>query len=104
VVTHTLLGLKFPPPVADQLMPGIRNLRDSLTYQAIVEEGRIEGEARGRIAEARDTLFRLGEQRLGRADQQTRARVEAISDLVMLHDLEGRLLNVASWDELLASL
>jgi hypothetical protein len=27
--------------VVDQMMPGIRNMRDSLTYQAILEEGRL---------------------------------------------------------------
>jgi len=48
VVTFTLLGLRFPPELARQVLPGIRNMRESSTYQAILDEGRAEGEVRGR--------------------------------------------------------
>ena len=43
VGTYTLLGLRYPRDVADQLMPEIRSMRDSSTYMAIVEEGLAEG-------------------------------------------------------------
>ena len=43
IVTFTLLGLRSPPSVAEQLMPGIRNMRDSSTYQMILDKDRAEG-------------------------------------------------------------
>lgn len=95
VVTYTLLGLRYPPHVAEQFMPGIRTMRDSLTYQAILDEGRIE--------EARELLLELGERRFGPPDQRTRATRATLADHARLHALVGRLLDVASWDELLAS-
>lgn len=103
VVTYTLLGLRYPPAVADQLMPGIRNMRDSSTYMAIVEEGVVRGRAEGRVEEARELLLELGEQRFGSPDRRTRATLATITDHAQLHALVGRLLDVASWDELLAS-
>ena len=46
VATYTLLGLRYPPELAQQLMPEITKMRESSTYQAILEEGRVEGRAR----------------------------------------------------------
>jgi predicted transposase YdaD len=103
VVTYTLLGLQYPPTVADQLMPGIRNMRDSSTYMAIVEEGLVRGRVEGRVEEARELLLTLGEQRFGAPDQRIRATLDAIGDHDRLHALVTRLLDVASWDELLAT-
>jgi len=77
--------------------------RDSMTYQAILEEGRIKGLALGRAEAAREILLRLGEHRLGRADDQTVATIVAIADLARLRALTRRLVDAASWDDLLAS-
>ena len=102
VVTYTLLGLRFPPTVVDRMMPGIRSMRDSLTYQAILEEGRVEGRAEGRVDEARELLLELGTGRFGPPDGGTHATLRAIADRAQLHALAARLLTVASWHELLA--
>ena len=98
VVTYNLLGLRFPPAVIDQKMPGIRSMRDSLTYQAILEEGRAEGRAEGE----QRLLLRLGTARFGQPDARTRSRVEGITDIETLDRLGERLLTVSSWGELLA--
>lgn len=107
IVTFTLLGLRFPPRVAEQLMPGIRNMRDSSTYQMILDEGRAEGEARGRTEgrteEARRMLVLVGAARLGPPDARTLATLEAIGDPEQLEQLGQRLLSVTSWAELLAT-
>ena len=103
VITYTLLGLRFSPDAADHLMPGIRNMRDSSTYMAIVEEGLVRGRAEGRVEEARELLLTLGEQRFGAPDERIRATLAAISDHDRLHALVTRVLHAASWDELLAS-
>ena len=84
-------------------MPGIRNMRDSSTYQAILVEGRVEGLAEGRLEEARALLLTLGQRRFGPPDQRTRETVRAMTDLARLHALAERLFDAASWDELLAT-
>ena len=76
-------------------MPGIRQMRDSLTYQAIRDEGRLEG----RVEEARSLLFQLGERRFGPPDEPTRDSLTAIVHLGRLHALVMRAHDVTTWGE-----
>jgi predicted transposase YdaD len=94
VVTYTLLGLKYPTAVIDEVMPGLEAMRDSSTYQAILDEGRTE--------EALELLLELGTGRFGPPDARTRATLTAIDDRAQLHALAARLFAVSSWTELLA--
>lgn len=107
IVTYPLMGLHYPRDLTSQLLPGIRNMRDSVTYQAILDEGRVEGQARGevlgRTEGERRLLLLIGAARLGEPDAATRARIEAISNIETLERLAGRVLTVSSWSELLAS-
>lgn len=98
VVTYNLLGLRFPPAVVDQMMPGIRNMRDSLTYQAILEEGRAEGRAEGE----QRLLLHQGTVRLGPPDDHTRSRILSTTDISVLERLGVRILTASTWEELLA--
>jgi predicted transposase YdaD len=82
-------------------MPGIRNMRDSSTYQAIMEEGRAEGRVEGRAEGERRAILRIGAVRFGEPDNGTRARLDAIVDVDVLERLATRLLTVSSWAELL---
>jgi hypothetical protein len=76
-------------------------MKESVTYQAIVEEG----VQKGRLEEARHILLRMGEQRFGKpASAKTRARLETVSRLEVLEHLADRVLWVQSWDELLAEI
>ena len=70
-------------------------MEESTTYQAII--------TRGRIDEARKILLRQGSKRFAPADARARAAVEAITDIDRLEKLTERLLDVSSWDELLAT-
>jgi predicted transposase YdaD len=103
VVTYTLLGLRYPRDVANQLMRGLRNMRDSSTYQAILDEGRVEGRAEGRGDEARALLVHLGTRRFGSPDARTQAVLDAVHDPEQLDRWCRRLLDVESWQELLAT-
>ena len=80
-------------------------MRDSLTYQAIVEEGvergRTEGRTEGRVEEARELLLQLGEERFGPPPARTRAILAAIDDHDRLHALAVSVIRVGSRDELL---
>jgi hypothetical protein len=69
-------------------------MKEFATYQAIIEEGRVE--------EARAILLRQGTKRFGPPAPQARAALEAITAIDRLELLSERLLDVESWDELLA--
>jgi predicted transposase YdaD len=75
-------------------------MKESSTYQAILEEGRTEGQAQGALAEARKLLRLRGEEALGPADARVIAVIEQINDLTQLEALFQRIRNVGSWQEL----
>jgi predicted transposase YdaD len=95
--TDILLGLRYSEEFAKVLLRGVLAMKESVTYQAIVAEGRAEGLAEG----VRHTLIKIGEQRLGRVDALTRAAINAIDDVGKLDELVERVLTVATWHELL---
>jgi predicted transposase YdaD len=105
---YILMGIKYDEAVSDILLRGVIEMRESVTYQKILSEGRAEGiaqgRAEGRAEEARTLLLRLGERRLGSPSEQVRARVEAVESRQTLEDLSLRLLEVETWDELLKEL
>jgi predicted transposase YdaD len=92
--TYVLMGLRYSRAVAAVLLQGVRAMKESVTYQAIVEEGR--------IAEGQAMLLRIGNQRFGAPSPETRAALEGITSIERLETLADRLLHVESWDELLA--
>lgn len=98
--TNILLGLRYSAEFAQQLLQGVRGMKESTTYQAIAEEGRAEG----RVEEARELLIRLGSPSLGVPDDTTRRQLQAIVDLSRLHEMLDRMRTVASWSELLGPL
>jgi predicted transposase YdaD len=97
--TYILLGLRFPLEAGAELLRGVRDMKESSTYQAILEEGRSEGS----VTEARRLLLLLGTARFGPPDEPTRAAIEGMNSIEILEPLSIRLLNVSSWHELLAS-
>jgi hypothetical protein len=62
-----------------------------------------QGEVRGRIEEARAILLRLGRRQFGRVTKATRTALESIVDLERLERMSERLLEVESWQDLLAT-
>ena len=70
-------------------------MKDSSTYQLILQRGRIEG--------ARDTVLDMGSIKFGQpADAATQSQIEGIADLDRLRALSERILSVSSWADLLA--
>lgn len=96
--TYVLMGLRYEREVARNLLRGVMTMRESVTYQAIL----MEGEAEGRTSEARRLLVLQGTRRFGPPSDETRAAIERITDLDQLEGLGLRLLDVGSWEELLA--
>lgn len=74
-------------------------MKESDTYQAILEEGEVRGEVKGE----RNALLRLGSKRFGQPDEATLATLQAITTVERLEQLMDRLLEAESWAELLNS-
>ena len=96
-----LMGLRHSPALAAQLFRGVVSMRESSTYQAILEEGRTEGRTEGAVAEARKVLRSQGDDAFGPPDARTAAAIDRINDLGRLEDLLKRLRTAGSWKELL---
>jgi predicted transposase YdaD len=97
--TYILMGLRYPAGFAAQLLHGVRAMKESTTYQAILDEGRGEG----RVEEARRLLLLLGSERFGPPDARVQAALDAMDAVEPLERLSQHLLKVESWEELLAA-
>jgi predicted transposase YdaD len=93
--TYILMGLRYAPSLITHLLRGVNTMRESATYQLILDEGRAE--------EARKLLLRLGTRRFGTPDHRTQTALEETISTDRLEQLADRLLDVSGWDELLAS-
>ena len=121
--TKVLMGLRYPKEQVEGFMRGasamilgIRGIEESSVYQDIFAKGEAEGEAKGRVEgrvegrlegavdEARETLLRQGRKKLGPPSEAVEARITALGDLERLNHLLDRILEVSTWDELLAPL
>jgi hypothetical protein len=80
-------------------------MKESVTYQAILEEGEAKGRSagaiEGAIAEAKKILLRQGQVRFGSPGARVRSVLDGITDVDRLEALGERLLKVATWEELL---
>jgi predicted transposase YdaD len=92
---YILTGLRIPSNVATQLFRGVEAMRESSTYQAILEEGEA-------IAFRKVVLSR-GRRRWGEPDAATRSALEALTDVQRLEALSERVDTVSGWQELLAT-
>jgi hypothetical protein len=91
--SYILSGLRVNRETGLRLFEGVRAVRESTTYQAILDEGRID--------ELHETVLVLGRERFGAADEVTQAAIISVTDLDRLRRMRVRLLRVNSWQELL---
>ena len=99
----SILGQRFPHLTRKEIMALINlptdHLRDTRFGQELLEEGRLEGEARGRAAEAAATAIRLLNRRCGPLSEATTARIQALP-LQQLEALTDALLDFAGANDL----
>ena len=95
---YILMGVRYERALIQRLLKGVISMKESVTYQAILEEGKIEGE----IKEARRILLLLGRQQFGEPSAKVHAALEALTDVNRLEELTVHLKDAASWQELLA--
>ncbi|MGL6097650.1 MAG: Rpn family recombination-promoting nuclease/putative transposase, partial [Fimbriiglobus sp.] len=104
---HILLGLRYENALIQGLFRGLRTMRESTTYQAILAEGRTEGESRGRaegeLRGLRDAILDAAGGRFGDPAAAVDARLEAIADRERLRRISRRLAVAADWDDLLGT-
>jgi hypothetical protein len=91
--TCVLTGLRLDLNELRALYKGVPTMQESLTYQAILEEGRVEGLQRA--------VLHLGRSKLGEPDELTRCALADITDLDRLERLLDRARDVSTWPELL---
>ena len=76
-------------------------MKESSTYQAILQEGRAEGELRGAVAELKKMVRRLGDAAFGPPDSRAAATIERLDDLPRLEEMLGSVSAASGWSELL---
>jgi hypothetical protein len=92
-VAFLLTGLRVRRDVARQIFRGVRAMRDSDTYLAIIDEGREE--------EVKKLIRLVGEKRLGATEESILTRINAVADLDRLERMMLRVYEVANWQDLL---
>lgn len=105
--TYVLMGLRYSQDFTQTLFQEVLGMKESVTYQAIIQEGKTqglaEGRAKGRAEEARQFVLTLGENKFQKpAGKAVRESLEAISEVSELEALGVRILHVNSWEDLLA--
>ncbi|MBW3597972.1 MAG: hypothetical protein KY475_11935 [Planctomycetes bacterium] len=90
-----LMGLRYSKALAAELLRGVHGMKDSVTYQAIVEEGEVKA--------LHKILLVQGAKRFGPPNEFIEQALRSITEVDRLNDLAGRILDVSSWEELLAT-
>ncbi len=87
-------------------------IRESVTYQSILAEGREEGReqglrigvsvglSEGRVHGARSILLRIGTRKLGAPPAAILARLNAMTDIDAIEALAEQVLTAETWDAL----
>ncbi len=94
---YILMGLRYEEALIQRLLQGVVAMKESVTYQAIINEGKAEGEIQG----AQKILLLLGRDRFGEPSAEELAAIHAVTDVQKLGELSLRLLHASSWQELL---
>jgi len=98
---YVLMGMRYDKILVDELLQGVMNMEESVTYQAIVQKGRAEGRVEGAAEEARKLILRLGKERFQAAPSASvRSRLQGIVGLTELESMAERLMHCRSWADL----
>jgi len=96
---YVLTGMRVSKEKAQQLFQGVRAMRESTAYQAILDEGRVEGRVEG----TQNTILRLARRICGNPPPTVESALRAITDLERLERISDRVLDAGSWEELIAT-
>jgi predicted transposase YdaD len=103
--TYVLMGLRYQEALVNQVLQGVLEMEESVTYQAIIRKGEAKGLAEGLVEgkreEARRSLRLVGKECLGVPSKVVLATIEAIDDLARLEQLIVQAVKAKSWEALL---
>jgi hypothetical protein len=88
---YILMGLRYDRALVQRLLQRVMTMRESVTYQAIIEEGLLE--------EARRILLLQGRSLFGEPSREQLAAIHALTDVRKLERLSLRLLQAKSWQQ-----
>jgi hypothetical protein len=91
--------LRYDAALAEQLVREVQTMEESVTYQAIIHKGLQQGE----LQQIKKTVLRQWRKRFGEPSASAVTALETISDLERLERMSEHLLDVATWDDLLAT-
>jgi len=89
-----LMGLRYARPVVEHVLRGVRAMKESVTYQGILEEGAVKA--------LHDVILRQGRKRFGNPPSHVEMAVLSTLDLERLRRMLDQLHDLSSWADLLA--
>jgi predicted transposase YdaD len=95
-----LLGMRYDAAVVRAQYHGVQKMRESSTYQAILEEGYAKGWAEGEIAAHRDVLLTIRDERFKAVPSELVSRILATTDSARLQTAIRQAIHIASPDDL----
>ena len=95
-----LLGLRYDKEVIRALFKGVQQMRESSTYQSILDEGRDKGRVEGVVAARQEDLLALLEERFGSVPRQTEVRIRGCLDPLRLQAAIRKVLHLSSPDDI----
>jgi predicted transposase YdaD len=106
-----LSGLRLEPPQALEVFRGVQAMKESTTYQMIlnegiekgIEKGRKEGIEEGVNKTSRAAIVNLGQDLHGKLTAAARKKLDAITDAGRLERILNRVVKAKGWDDLLAT-
>ena len=99
--TFILIGLNYGEEAIKSLLTGVSEIRESVTYQAILREGEQKGEQIGSVNEARKIILMQRRLRFGLPNKAIEEALHEITEIENLEKLTTKRLRVTSWKELL---
>ncbi len=100
---YILMGLRFDREFLNRLFRETSTMRESSTYQGILQEGRDEGLVKGRVETLRQSIRDLGEVRFGPIPPSLGVDLDTASDPDRLARVMKRVLSATGWEDLMAT-
>ena len=97
---YILLGLRYDDDVIQNAYTRVRRMKESSTYQAILREGREEGELKGELKTRQSTLLDILRDRFGEVPPEVELRIWAVTEAARLQHAILRAIRISTIDDL----
>jgi hypothetical protein len=97
---YILMGLRYDKTTTQTLFAGVQKMKESSTYQAILEEGRDEGRDEGLLRGRREALLDALQERFQTVPPEIEAKIRAMTDMAKLQTAFRRVFHINAPNEL----